>query len=285
MRQTDESGFAYCIFETAHGVLNTFDNREVRVLLLENIGTTPTTLGTSYSPYVPGAVITGKHQEARLINLQIHAPNSYRPQMIRVFATGGEGRLIVNWGGQKRFIDYVVQESEIVQETIAKRLLINITLFCPDVYWNDMDDFGQNIAATVPLINFPNLWFTDSGLMSCHKMFESSVALENKGDVPIGIKFVIRASKGPVLNPVIFLSEDVFFRVYVRLEINDELEISTVRREKFVRLNGKNILNRVDMTSTFFEIAPGERKLYYDAADGLENMNIFLHRRPQYVGV
>lgn len=135
------------------------------------------------------------------------------------------------------------------------------------------------------MIIFPNLWYIDDGFVTDYKRFESAVALENSGDVPIGLKLVITATKGSVLNPVIYLSESVYFRVYIPMKANDVLEISTVRREKYVRLNGENILNKTDMGSTFFEIAPGIHKVYYGSQDGMENMDIYLYRRPQYLGV
>ncbi len=285
MNDLIEKNAAYVIFETDYGIINTYESREIRVLSLDGITTVPTSIETSSNPYTPGGIITGTHQESRIIAIQLTAPNIYRAQMIKLFHTGRSGKLTVNWGGNMRYIEYVVQDAEIIQETIAKRLIINITLLCPDVYFNDMNDFGENIAAKVPLIIFPNLWYIDDGLMTDYKQFESAVALENNGDVPIGIKFNIKAMKGDVLNPIIYLSESVYFRVFVQMRTGDELEISTVRRGKYVKLNGNNVLNRIDMTSTFFEIAPGVHKVYYGAKDGMENMEIYLYRRPQYLGV
>ena len=276
---------AYCVFETEHGVLNTRDNRDVRILSIDGLGTAAVDIETMHSPYAPGAMVIGKRQDVRVITMQLQAPKGYRPQMIKLFAPGREGKLTVNWGGRTRYIGYVVQDAEVMQESVTRRLTVDATLLCPDVYFNDMHDFGENIAAVVPLIAFPNLWYVDTGMVADYRRFESAVALQNDGDVPIGLKFNVRAAKGRVLNPVIYLSENVYFRVYVDMQPNDLLEISTVRRGKYVRLNGGNALNRTDMTSTFFEIEPGAHKVYYDAEDGMENMAIFLHRRPQYLGV
>ena len=223
--------------------------------------------------------------DARIISVEMHAPNHYRGQMIKMFGAGRPGRLTVNWGGTMRYIDYMVTDAQMVQETVAQNLKVFLTLRCPDVFFNDMSDFGENIAATMPLIIFPNLWYVDTGLVSDYKLFDSTVVLQNSGDAPIGLKLKITALKGNVLNPVIYLTERVYFRVYVQMLGNDVLEISTVRREKYVRLNGENILNKTDMSSTFFEIEPGVHKIYYNADDGMENMNVYLHRRPQYLGV
>jgi len=276
---------AYVIFETAHGVINTHDSRDIRVLSLDGIGTTTASMETSSNPYEPGDVILGTRQNSRIIGIQMTALSAYRSRLIRMFTPGQEGRLTVNWGGNMRYIDYAVQDSEVIQETIARQLTVNLTLLCPDVFFNDMNDFGENIAAEVPMIMFPNLWYIGDSVVTDFKRFESAVALENTGDVPIGLRFTIRAARGSVLNPVVYLSETVYFRVYIQMSANDALEISTVRRDKYVRLNGKSILNRTDMTSTFFAIEPGTHKLYYGAEDGMENLEIYLYRRPQYWGV
>ena len=281
----EENKTAYVILESKHGTINTLFNRRIRVLNLAGIATSTTSFQTSANPYTPGEAVVGLHDDARIVSLALSAPKMYRAQMIRMFAAGQEGRMTVNWGGVMRFIEYVVQSSDILQNTVTRELQVLLTLRCPDVFFNDMNDFGENIAGVVPMIIFPNLWYIGDDFVTDYRLFESAAALENRGDVPIGIKLRVTAANGTILNPVIYLSDSVYFRVFQRMNTNDVLEISTVRREKYVRLNGENILNRTDMSSTFFEIEPGVHKIYYDAEDGMENMNVFLYRRPQYLGV
>ena len=224
------------------------------MLGLEGTDTPPTSFQVSASPNIPGEVIINSQCDARHINIEMTAPKEQREELIRVFGTGREGRLVVNWGPNTRFIDYVVRSSSVVQETVARNLRVFLTLRCPDVYFNGMSDFGENIAARAPLIVFPNLWFIGDDLVTDYNLFDSGVALENVGDVPIGVRFTIKAAHGPVLNPVVYTSEDVFVKVYVHLRQNDVLDISTIRRDKHVRLNGDSILNKTDVSSTFFEI-------------------------------
>jgi len=276
---------AFVVFDTAHGTIDTNENRELRVLEIGGLSQPPASFQTVENPYIPGEVMISSHYSARIITVEITAPREYRGQLIKQFASGEKGRMTVVWGENMRYIDYVVQDAEVAQATIARDIRLFLKLRCPDVFFNDMHDFGENIAAIVPLIIFPNLWYIGDNLMSDFKRHESAVALENAGDVPIGLKFSVRAATHAVLNPVIYLSEDVFFRVNVRMQPNDVLDISTVRREKQVLLNGVNILNQTDMRSTFFEIAPGRHTIYYGAEDGAENIEVFLYRRPQYWGV
>ena len=48
---------AYVIFETAQGVINTQDSRDIRVLSLDGISTTTASMETTTNPYEPGDVI------------------------------------------------------------------------------------------------------------------------------------------------------------------------------------------------------------------------------------
>lgn len=276
---------AYVIFESEHGTINTKENRDVRVLGLEGTDTPPTSFQVSSSPNIPGEVVVNSQCDARHIDIEMTAPQEMRERMIRMFGTGRKGRLVVNWGPNTRFIDYVVRSSSVVQETVTRNLKIFLTLCCPDVYFNGMSDFGENIAARAPLIAFPNLWYLGDDLVTDYNLFDSGVALENVGDVPIGVRFTIKATHGAVLNPTVYTSDDVFVKVFVHMQQNDVLDISTIRRDKHVRLNGESILNHTDVSSTFFEVEPGSHTLFYKAEDGMENMDVFLFRRPQYLGV
>lgn len=111
MNSIAEKDLAYVIFETDCGTVNTMENRDIRVLSIEGISTVSTSIETSSNPYTPGEIVVGSHQNSRIISLEMTAPNTYRAQMIRQFATGRTGRLTVNWGGCMRYIHYIVHDA------------------------------------------------------------------------------------------------------------------------------------------------------------------------------
>lgn len=46
-----------------------------------------------------------------------------------------------------------------------------------------------------------------------------------------------------------------------------------------------NVFNYIDLDSTFLQLAPGDNLLRYDAESGIENLDVAIYYRPQYVGV
>ena len=65
----------------------------------------------------------------------------------------------------------------------------------------------------------------------------------------------------------------------------DVIEISTEPRAKSVRLNGENIMHRLDRSSSFFGLAVGGNTVRYTADDGYSNMAMYIFFTPLYLGV
>lgn len=169
------------------------------------------------------------------------------------------------------------------QETIFHDPSITITFLCPFPYLMG-PVIGKDSAATIPAVVFP-LAIPPSGLISGYMSMDSQPHLENDGDVPAGmvVRFI---AAGPVINPQIKnLSTGEYVRLIDTLSAGDELIISTTPKNKYVQLNGKNHIHKIDRSSTFFSLLCGDNALSYSSDEGWQNLDVYLSYTPLYLGV
>ncbi len=169
------------------------------------------------------------------------------------------------------------------QETIYHTPSVTITFLCPFPYLMG-PTIGKNSAATTPSIIFP-LAIPSSGLISGYLSMDSRPHVENDGDVSAGmiVRFI---AAGPVINPQITnLTTGEYVRLLDTLYAGDELIISTTTKNKYVRLNGRNHIHKIDRTSTFFSLLCGDNALSYASDEGWQNLDVYLSYTPLYLGV
>ena len=279
-KNTDDN---YIKFEHDKKIVLINKGSDFRCLDINGIASVDVTFQPLTNPYVAGSVLVNEHDDLRIISIDLDCGHEYRDYVTNFFAAGNPGRLTMKWGNNERYIDYKIADMDIDQNCVCRRLKVLLTLHCPDPYWNDMDDFGENLADTNRLLATPFVWLTDENYVVSYSKYSTQVALSNNGNVPIGVKLRIYAT-GTVLNPRINIGDE-FIKVRAELNRNDILEISTVRRQKYVRLNGENILHRVDEESSFIELPVGTHTITWGADDGVQHMQIYVSRRWQYKGI
>lgn len=258
-----------------------------KILAVDGISNIETDFQALNSPYIAGETIINQTDNARRINVKLSVSCQYRKELIDFFKVGTRGRLTVKWTDSPRYVDYIVYPYKTEQSTVSDKVVLNLVLHCPNVYFNDLDDFGENLADKVKLYATPFVWLVGNGLVYDYAKYNREFAVTNTGDVPVGVYVRIK-TKEYTLNPQIQLSDSIYVKVLVEMVAGDELEISTVINETqdvFVRFNGENILNRTDQLSTFFQLEVGTQSISYKAEDGGENMQVFLSRRFLYHNV
>ena len=122
---------------------------------------------------------------------------------------------------------------------------IVLSIYCGQPYWEDLEEVIGVIDDVISLLNFPKegQYFTPTGLP--FGVIDKSLTkdLTNKGDVSVGVIFTIVAT-GEVVNPQINCStgeqEGWFMRLNLTLQEGDEVEISTVKNNKYITINGSN---------------------------------------------
>ena len=240
----------------------------------------------SYKPnaQVDNATITSKKVLPREITLEAECDDALKDRVLSFFNPKRTGKLIVELNGNRRWIYYEVKGLKIKQNNLYEPIAFIVTLFCAQPFFLDMDDFGKDIAASVSLFAFPFVWQVGRDFTTDYRQFSTNFLVVNGGDVDTGMKFEFFA-KETVVNPQMKLDDGTYIRVLTTMQQGDKLEINTNYGEKAIYLNGSNITNRLDRTSKFIGLRPGENVLTYTADQGYLSLVVRIFYRPMYLGV
>lgn len=105
----------------------------------------------------------------------------------------------------------------------------------------------------------------------------------NTGDVsaPVEIEF-----KGAAVNPTVTNeTTGQVIKVNRSLGPDDTLTIGTAFGSKYVRINGENAFHYLDLSSEFWQLAPGDNILSYASNNDSINTRVTVTWRNRYVGI
>lgn len=183
-------------------------------------------------------------------------------------------------------ISCVVRDIDMPRYT--NQATMQISLYCSNPYWEDVDYTIQEIAEALDLhyfTDYPNdmLFFTDEGMPFGEYDMNRTKTFINDGDADVGINISIIAL-GEVINPAIYNSEGEYIGVNITLSAGDEVEINTEKGRKTLTLNGDNILSKIMKGSTWLQLRTGEDEFTINSADGTEaNMYFTLTYKRKYI--
>lgn len=147
-----------------------------------------------------------------------------------------------------------------------------IELVAPNPYWRSPIINSNELAAFVPLFEFP---FEDEFEVG---MEGHETVIENDSDVPIPIIVTV---KGPTVNPKLTnITTGQMIRVKRELLAEDELVIDT--DERTVLLNGVDVFPYIDLDTEFFSLAFGENVLKYTAESGTDTAILNIQTQQRY---
>lgn len=177
-----------------------------------------------------------------------------------------------------------------------EKVKISWTILCPNPFLLSVDDFGEDIAESLPMmLGFPYMSFLppsegsisgfNRGFIASRKHFSQVVEIKNDGDVPTRMRIVIKA-QGEVKNPMVKIDEH-FIRALKTMQEGDVLDINLQAMPPKVTYNGENALNILDRKSNVMamKLDVGETYVEYDADDGYGNMMVSLYFNKQYLGI
>lgn len=165
---------------------------------------------------------------------------------------------------------------------------MQVSLYCSNPYWEDVNYTIQEIAEAVNLHYFTDfsndmLFFTAEGIPFGEYDLNRTKSFINDGDADVGININIIAL-GEVINPAIYNSDGEYIGVNISLSAGDEIEINTEKGRKTIKLNGVNILSKVMKGSTWLQLRTGEEEFTINSANGTEsNMYFTLTYKRKYI--
>ncbi len=206
-----------------------------------------------------------------------------RKKLISFFNPKQDGSLIVKRNKEDKQINYVLSSFKFTNSNMNSYYDFEITLDCPEPYFSSVDNYGKNIAKITPLFAFPLVILENKGIVMSYKTYNNNVKLLNDGDCETGCEIYIKATND-VSNPKILLN-DKFILVNCEMKLNDVLYINTNKRKKAIKLNGENIMQKIDRKSSFFNLDVGDNVMKYSSDEGYQDMEINVYFYKKYLGV
>lgn len=279
------------IFESNNNRLEMNKNTDMRIIDIEGIEASSYTINTISSEQ-DGAIVTSEKVEPREITItgdikKNENETANREKLIRFFNPKTTGELYITRNDKERKIQYRVSSFDFTTNKLYEYIDFTIVLeSTEEPYFEDSKNKGNNLALISPQFAFPLvIRDTPKGKIMGYRVFKQYMPLINDGDKETGIEIVITAKRGAMKNIKLTLNDDKYVKVNQVLNQWDVLIINTNPRKKRVTLNGANIINKIDRTSTFFSLRKGKNILKYECEDGATNVDIEVKFYRKFLGV
>lgn len=267
---------------------------------LENWANLAYTVSSAEIPSRDGAIITSKRVSAtdrsiRAILVNSDLKEQLRADAIRFFNPKYTYKCHVTYMGRTRWAEGEQIGFKCSEGNIYQPPELNWTILCAQPYLKSESDFGRDIAEVQPRLGFPFMSFLpvskgsaegcNVGFVAGQRSFAQQVTIDNQGDVPSLMSFVITTS-WRVVNPVVRI-DDSFIRLLYTMGEDDVLELDMHSLPPKVKLNGQSATHLIDRRSNLMglEIDPGKTTIQYDADDGEQYMSVVVYYNELYLGV
>lgn len=268
--------------------------RQRRPFFIENIdgtGAVKHIVSTFKAPNQDGGVfISGSLDmrniviEGRIIGNSIEEAYDLRKFLLDVFNPKHKGRLIF----KDLSIPCIVEEAPVFKADSHRTPAFFISLLCTSPYFETVEEIKRLLAGWHPNFEFELEIPIDEGIEMGYREESLIIAVENMGSVPCGATFEFIA-QGIVEDP--FLIDVVtgkFIKLNRVMQPGEIVVVSTHFANKKVLSSlegGTNAFSSLDEDSTFLELDVGTNLLRYDARRNLNNLEVNVYFRPQYLGV
>ncbi len=261
---------------------------DIKVIDIQGIEASSYTINTTNSEQ-DGATVTSVKIEPREITITGDIEKNSkelknRDYLIRFFNPKQEGEMFITRNNIARKIQYRVSSLDFATNKMYDCIDFTLVLeSTEEPYFSDAKNSGNYLTLINPQFTFP-LGICPTKIMG-YRVFKPVIPLVNDGDKETGLEMIITAKRGKMDNIKLILNNNEYIKVNTTLEQWDELRINTNPRKKSVRLNGVNIINKIDRNSTFFSLKIGKNILKYECDNGGTNIDIDVQFYRKYLGV
>ena len=174
-------------------------------------------------------------------------------------------------------------------------VMLQITMYCSQPFWEDLDYIVKQISEAVDLHYFTDgatdmLYFPEEGIPLGEYDTIRTKEFYNNGDVAVGLEISIVAF-ADVTNPIIYDGNGNFLGVgygdgnrQVKMKQGDNMVITTHKGRKSVTLNGNSLLSKLRPQSTWLQLAAGDNLFTINSDDdSLTNLSFSLIYKQRYV--
>lgn len=158
---------------------------------------------------------------------------------------------------------------------------VQISILCPLPFFKAVSDDAIDFSTLIPMFVFP-FAYEEAGAPFSAIETAATKFIINHGDVENGVIIQIQAT-GRVLNPQIYnLDKNEYFKINIDMVVGDFITINTNKSQKAITLlhdgTNTNIINDVQVGSSWFQLLAGDNIFTYTADENPENfMCTFIH--------
>lgn len=244
-----------------------------------------------------GDTYVGQRIEARDIDILGHINTrdksqalQLRRQMLKILNPELGGTLVYEYGSFKRVIDCRLSgEPKINKKNVLYEF--SFQLECLNPFWREESETKEDIASWVAAWHFPCVIEKDSrkSMIFGHRSDSVIVDCYNEGDVSTGMRIKF-AALGEVRNPVLLnVDTGEFIQVNAVMQTGDMIEINTKYGSKGAKLIRDGVetdyFRFIDVDSTFMQLAIGDNNFRYDAAGGVNSLEVAIFYNKEFLGV
>lgn len=245
-----------------------------------------TDIGESESPYTDGVTIESVKALPRGIELGFILRGNVE-EAINYFTSVVKSKQMVTLKDE-------TEKGEITVKGIAtippySRMMqtcrITLSIYCGQPYWEDLNQMVAEIAEAMALLFFPEQgqYFTFDGRPFGVLDTSLEKTFVNDGDTDVGMIITIN-TYGEVKNPRFSCSSGTqngwWMQLNATLKDDDEVEISTVRGNKYITINGSETYNGEPVTNLlefngndWLQLEQGENTFNITAESGSTNLH------------
>ena len=164
---------------------------------------------------------------------------------------------------------------------------ITLTVYCGQPYWEDLNYLAVTISEHIDLLFFPQegQYFTVTGRPFGEIDADLTKTFENRSDTAVGM-LISMVALGTVVNPRISCDtgeqKGWYMQLDLTLQANDELEINTVKGNKYITINGlatyngEPILNYLEWYGKdWLQLETGENTFSVTTEGKATNSNVY----------
>ena len=201
----------------------------------------------------------------------------------------GAGELVYTYRGIERKLICVpsgTPKFEVKSRKIYSKGQITLTAYDP--YFYDLSETKVTVATWRSAFKFP-LTVPRKGSIMGYKEPSLIVNVINEGDIECGLTIEFMA-KGVVKNPSLLnVNTQEYIKVNRTMVAGEKIIVNTGYNNKKImsELNGEsvNIMNYLDLTSTFLQLEVGDNLFRYDADENLSQLEVNINYTQRYLGV
>ena len=261
-------------------MLDLFDNPYADLVDAEGITENASDIATSTTPSMDGDKINNIVTQPRGIVLSMQIKDDVSVEdakryILRSIKPKQKGRLVLHQSGRDIQIAGVVES--ISMPRFGQDIIMQISLYCNDPYWHDVENVLLEISRVLNMHYFPvdvgGLAFPAEGIPFGEYELNMTRTYTKDGDAECGMIITIIALAN-VVNPTIYKTDGSFIGVNDNMVVGDEIIINTNRGEKSITKNGTNILSKIKPGSSFLQLDTGDNELTIDS-DGDTEGNVY----------